>query len=327
MPWLAALAVALVAAPPTIHVRSDAEFPTAVAALRSSGGTIVLLPRAYRQLVVPERSARPLRIVATSGARAERVLFDRTQRVSLEGLRLAPASGDASIVVHDSEHVELEGLVVSAEGTPYVPRSSFPTRASSRSCGANSRTAATARPRGRTACSSGTGRDTLSSRTTGSTTATTATSSTARFGSDLTIRGNGFERALPCRMDALRCGHQDLIELFEGQGLRVANNRFGVYQVGGAQLYLTDAIDHVVIVNNVFQGTDARVPGYRSRIGLVLARAALLDFGPSRRCAPGRSRPPNGRLDRTHRQGQPAVRAGDGHRGHSAARGSRHRRV
>jgi hypothetical protein len=52
----------------------------------------------------------------------------------------------------------------------------------------------------------------------------------------LTIRGNRFERALPCAIGRIRCGHQDLIELFGRRRLRVEDNYFGVYEVGGAQL-------------------------------------------------------------------------------------------
>ena len=82
-----------------------------------------------------------------------------------------------------------------------------------------------------------------------------------RFGSHLTLRGNRFERALPCRFRLLgrvRCGHQDLVQLFMGARLRVEGNHFGVYKYGGAQLSLTGPIDHVSIANNVFVGTDPR---------------------------------------------------------------------
>ena len=68
----------------------------------------------------------------------------------------------------------------------------------------------------------------------------------------------------------MRCGNQDLIELFAGRWLRVERNRFGVYKRGGTQLYFTDAVDRVVVANNLFVGTDPRVPGYRARIALVV---------------------------------------------------------
>jgi hypothetical protein len=71
-------------------------------------------------------------------------------------------------------------------------------------------------------------------------------------------------------MGRYRCGHNDLVQLFAGQWLRVEQNRFGVYRAGGAQLYLTDDLDHATIVNNVFVGTDPRVPGYRARMAIIV---------------------------------------------------------
>ena len=91
-----------------------------------------------------------------------------------------------------------------------------------------------------------------------------------RWNRDLRLVRNRFERALPCRIGRVRCGHQDLVELFSGDGLVVERNRFGVYRIGGAQLYLTNSIDHVTIENNVFLGTDRLVPGYRARVGLIV---------------------------------------------------------
>jgi hypothetical protein len=65
-------------------------------------------------------------------------------------------------------------------------------------------------------------------------------------------------------------GHNDLVQLFAGQWLHVEDNRFGVHRYGGAQLYLTVDLDHATIVNNVFVGTDPRVPGYRARMAIVI---------------------------------------------------------
>ena len=64
--------------------------------------------------------------------------------------------------------------------------------------------------------------------------------------------------------------HQDLIQLFAGKGLRVESNHFGVYKYGGAQLSLTGPVDHVSIANNVFVGTDSRLPGYRARMAIII---------------------------------------------------------
>lgn len=257
-------------ATPAIHVRTDAQFQDAAAALRDSGGTIVLRRGAYRELIVGPRSARPLRIVGTRGVRVEHVLLDHTQRVSLGRLTLRPVTRDAAIDVNASEHVDLHHLVVTAQGTTrsasvVIPDSRYVTirRSEFTHCGDRSPWWVICLQPQRWSqhlvvednwfhdCY---GCDFVH----------------GRFGSDLTIRRNRFERALPCRLGPVRCGHQDLIEMFAGQRLRIEANHFGVYRVGGAQVYLTDAIDHVVVANNVFVGTDPRVPGYRSRIGLVI---------------------------------------------------------
>jgi hypothetical protein len=95
-----------------------------------------------------------------------------------------------------------------------------------------------------------------------------------RFGTHLTIRRNRFDRSLPCHLNAYRCGHQDLVQLFAGRHLRVAGNRFGVYRDGGAQLYLTNDVDYATIVNNVFAATDPRLPGYRAHMGIVVGSNA-----------------------------------------------------
>ena len=90
----------------TIRVRSETQFEAAVAALRTTGGTVVLLPHAYRgTLVVPARSARLLRIVGTPGVRVERVLLDRTRRVSLGRLTITSLRRDAWVKVYASRRV------------------------------------------------------------------------------------------------------------------------------------------------------------------------------------------------------------------------------
>ena len=91
-----------------------------------------------------------------------------------------------------------------------------------------------------------------------------------RFGYDVTLRANRFERALPCRMNRHRCGHQDLVSFWSGSRLLVEQNTFGVYKLGAAQLYLIGAVDRVSIVNNVFRGTDPKVPGYRARVAIIV---------------------------------------------------------
>ena len=78
------------AAGKTIAVRNDKQLRAAVRKFASSGGTIRLRPHFYRQLVVPPRSARPLRIVGRRGVRIERVVFDRTKNVSLARVGITP---------------------------------------------------------------------------------------------------------------------------------------------------------------------------------------------------------------------------------------------
>ena len=265
-----ALTFASAAEARTVYIRSDAQFARAERALRVSGGRIVLLPHHYRKLVVNPRSRRPLRIVGTPGARVQSVIFDRTQRVSFGRIRVGPITRNALVQVRRSRHIVLHDLVVSARRTRFsasvlVPDSRHVTirRSTFMHCGDRVRRFVNCvtlfrwshdvllednRFRDCYGCDFVHG----------------------RFGTGLTIRRNRFERALPCGMGRYRCGHQDLVQLFAGRRLRVESNHFGVYRSGGAQLYLTNSVDHATVMNNVFVGTDPRVPGYRARIGIVL---------------------------------------------------------
>jgi hypothetical protein len=71
-------------------------------------------------------------------------------------------------------------------------------------------------------------------------------------------------------MNRHRCGHQDLVSFWSGNRLLVEGNTFGVYRQGAAQLYLIRGVDNVTIVNNVFRGTDPKVPGYRARVAIIV---------------------------------------------------------
>jgi hypothetical protein len=258
------------AVPKTIWVESDAGFAAAAKKLRRSGGRIVLRPRFYRRLVIGPRSWRPLRIVGIRGARVENVLFDRTQRVSFGGVRIGPIRGDALLEVSGSRYVELHHLFVSARRTRFSASILIPDsrhvairRSTFTHCGDHVPVfvnCVTLYRWSHDVVIEGNhfhdcyGCDFVN----------------GRFGTDLAIRGNRFERALPCHMGSYRCGHNDLVQLFAGRRLLVARNRFGVYRAGGAQLYLTNAVDYATIVNNVFVGTDARVPGYHARVAIVV---------------------------------------------------------
>jgi len=270
---LAASPAAEPAAGKTISVRNDKQFQAAVSKLANSGGTIRLLPHFYRTLVVPPRSGRPLRIVGRPGVRIERVVFDRTKHVSLARARISPRTQHAIVEVNHSKHIDLDRLVVTAQGmslsasvTAWNSRYVTIGRSTFTHCGDRSvewsnclmlfrRTHhVTVEDNWFHDCA---GCDFIH----------------GRFGSHLTIRRNRFERALPCRFSLLgraRCAHQDLVQLFAGRWLRVEGNHFGVYKYGGGQLSLTGPVDHVSIANNVFVGTDPRVPGYQSRMAILI---------------------------------------------------------
>jgi hypothetical protein len=270
---LAAASAAEPAASKTIRVRNDKQFQAAVAKLASSGGTIRLLPNLYRSLVVPPRSHRPLRIIGRPGVRIQRIVFDRTKHVKLARVTISPRTQHAVVEVNHSKHIDLDGLLVTAQGTrlsasvtAWRSRSLTIRRSTFTHCGDRSVEWSNCL--------------TLFRRTRHVTVEDNWFHDCygcdfihGRFGSNLTIRRNRFERALPCRFRLLgrsRCSHQDLIQLFAGKGLRVERNHFGVYKYGGAQLSLTGPVDHVSIANNVFVGTDSHVPGYQSRMALII---------------------------------------------------------
>jgi hypothetical protein len=267
---LLALAGAGRAGSQAVSVGSEAEFATAVAALRNTGGTIALRPRHYRELVIGARGGGLLRIVGAPGVRIERLLLDHTQHVSLERVAIIPSRQDASLEIRASRDVDLDRLLVTARGTPYSASVSVPWS-----------NGVTIRHSTFTHCGDRSPDWSFCLLLTFGVSHLLVEDNWfhdcygcdfvhGRFGSVLTIRRNRFERALPCRFDRVRCGHQDLIELFSGRYLRIEDSRFGVYREGGAQVYLTNDTDHVEIVNNLFIGTDPRVPGYHARVALVI---------------------------------------------------------
>jgi parallel beta helix pectate lyase-like protein len=258
----------------TLHVRTDAGFAIAVRRLSRSGGTIVLHSGLYRSLVIPPRSWRPLRITGMRGVRVQNVLFYETQRVSFGRVRIGPINGDALVDVRSSRHIELHDLVVTAKGTRFsssvlIPDSRNVTirRSNFMHCGDRAveftNCVTLWRWSHRVLIEGNVFHDCQG-----------CDFIHGRFGTDLTIRGNRFDRSLPCSMGRYRCGHQDLVQLFAGRRLLVTRNHFGVYREGGAQLYLTNNLDYATIVNNVFVGTDRRIPGYHARMGIVIGSNA-----------------------------------------------------
>src|ERR671923_842810 len=223
---LAGAPAAQPAASKTIRVRNDKQLRGAVRRLANTGGTIRLRPNFYRQLIIPPRSGHPLRIVGTRGVRIERVVFDRTKNVSLGRIRISPRTQHAIVELVDSKHIELHDLVVTAQGTELsasvaVHRSRYVRirRSTFTHCGDQS--PITAIGRGFTSeysfCLA------LFRRSQRITVEDNWFHDCrgcdfvhGRFGSNLTIRRNRFDRSLPCGMDAYRCGHQDLVQLFAG---------------------------------------------------------------------------------------------------------------
>jgi hypothetical protein len=267
---MGALAWASTASAATMYVRDEAQFQQAIWALRSGGGRVVLLPHAYRrELVVGPRSSGKLTIVGTRGARVQTLYLDQTRSVTVEHLTVVPLGADSHLIVDRSRGVVLSGMTFTAAGTirtvdlrldhsngVVVRRSSFS------HCGDRS-------PDWSLCLLPGL--------------ANHVTIEGNRFhdcrgcdfihghaGVDTSIRDNRFARALACRTGTVKCLHQDMIELFAANGLVVARNRFGVTQRGGAQLYLTNAVDHARIANNYFRRSDPRAPGVHSPVGILI---------------------------------------------------------
>jgi len=272
---LVLLAVAVLApaahASRTIAVHNPRGFQHAAAQLARSGGTIVLRPGAYGSLALGPRGGGTLHVVGRRGVRVGRFLLVHTRRVSISNLRIGPVGGDSVLELYGASQIDLEQLRVSAAGTRF--RAGIFVRAAWNvhiagseftHCGDRSPEFSNCITLNRGAHSvviehnrfhDCHGCDFIH----------------GRFGSWLTLRENRFDRALPCHgMGHYRCGHNDLVQLFAGQWLRVVRNHFGVYRSGGAQLYLTDDVDHARIVNNVFVGTDPKLPGYRARMAIVI---------------------------------------------------------
>ena len=251
-------------------VRNDAGFARAVRALRARGGTIVLLPGHYERLVVGPRGSAPLRIVGTRGARIQTLLLDGTRNVTVGHVAIRPYRANAVVEIRESRNIALHHLHVSAFKTRWsasvlVASGVGVTIRSSRftHCGDRAREFTNCVSLWRWA-----NRVTIAGNRFDDCFGCDFVH--GRFGAHLTIRNNTFDRALPCRMGKHRCGHNDLVQLFSGRHLLVEGNRFGVYRQGGAQLYLTNDVDYATIVNNLFRGTDPKVPGYRARMGIVL---------------------------------------------------------
>jgi hypothetical protein len=277
-PLLAMLATALVAvgalAAPALgttrYVDSGRAFQQAVSDFRKSGGRIVLLPRDYlRPLVVGPRSARRLDIVGAPGARVQTLQIVRSRAVTVRGLIIRPLRGNAQLLAAHSRGLVFRGDTFTAKRTNYkvglrldFSRGVVVRNSRFSHCGDHT-------PKWTTCllphwashlrithswfhdCR---GCDFIG----------------GRAGPALVIRKNRFDRALACHTGWVKCHHQDLIELFNADGVLVTQNVFGVSEGGGAQLNLATADDDVRVVDNLFLRDDPRTPGVVPRVAILL---------------------------------------------------------
>jgi len=231
----------------------------------------VLRPGSYASLVVGPRSGPILRVVGRPGVRVGHFLLWRTRRVSVGGLRIGPVRGDAQLELEGATDIDLHDLAVSARGSSFGASIFVAFARHVRIRHSVFAHCADHSPDFSNCVTLNRGANNVIIENNWFHDCHGCDFVHGRFGSWLTIRRNRFDRALPCHhMSTHRCGHNDLVQLFAGQWLRVEDNRFGVYRAGGAQLYLTDDVDHATVVNNLFVGTDPTLPGYRARVAIVI---------------------------------------------------------
>jgi hypothetical protein len=253
-----------------VYVRTAASFQLAAAQLRSTGGTIVLLGHTYsNQLRIGPRSARLLDIVGTRHARVRSILLDHTRSVRIRRLRIRAMNADGGIDAAYSQALVFSRLSFSAVDTRQkvqvdLNHSNHVRIEHSRfaHCGDNTQRWSTCiLPRWASSVSITYNRfhDCFGCDFIG-----------GRAGPRLVISHNRFMRALACPNAWIKCGHQDMIEMFNADGMVVSRNVFGVNQRGGAQLYLAIATDHVVVKNNLFLRRDSRVPSVRPHVGILV---------------------------------------------------------
>jgi hypothetical protein len=255
---------------PTRSVSSAVGFETAVAALRDTGGTIILEPHRYMHtLDVGPRSGGMLTIVGRPGVRVQSILLDHTRDVTVRHTTIYPMTADGGLHAEYSSDITVRNDTFTARSTRFVVELNLDhsdhvaVRDSDFShCGDNTPEWAlcllprwarnvTVRHNRFHDCR---GCDFIH----------------GRAGANLRILRNHFERALACHHSWIKCGHQDAIELFNANGLLVSRNIFGVTQLGGAQLYMAESTNHVLVKNNRFIRTDPQAPGIISRVGILV---------------------------------------------------------
>jgi hypothetical protein len=254
----------------TTYVRNAAEFNRAVALDATSGGRIVLLRGRYQDpLLVGRRSTAPLTIVGDRGAIVQSMILDGTRNVTVSRIAVRSLGGLGGMNVAASRAVTLLHLSFSALGTRGRANLALQQSHNVRVLHSNFSHCGDRVPRpvfclalrgpSRTLIIGNTFHDCIG-----------CDFIHGDLGRTTVIQDNRFARALACHQATLKCQHDDLIELFSAKGLTVSDNRFGVSQHGGAQVYLSGPVDHVRVVNNLFRRTDPRVPGVAPVHGIVV---------------------------------------------------------
>ena len=255
---------------PTRYVSDVAGFQAAVAALHSTGGRIVLAPHLYERpmTVGPGRSGY-LTITGSKYARVRSLHLDHTANVGVVNITLAPINSSAGLHAEYSQHVMLDHLTVTAYRTMHrvsinLDHSNYVTVRNSSFSHCGDRDPAWS------FCLLPYYANHVAIYNNNFHDCRGCDFIHGRFGTGASIRENRFARALACQFTWEKCGHQDLIELFAANTLQVTRNFFGVTQRGGAQLYISEASDHVRITNNVFRGADPLAPGVSPRVGILI---------------------------------------------------------
>jgi hypothetical protein len=255
---------------PTRYVSDVAGFQAAVAALRSTGGRIVLRPHLYAlpMTVGPNRRGF-LTITGSRYARVRSLHLDHTANVAVMNITIAPINADATLHAENASHIILDHLWVTAYATLHrvsvnLDHSNYVAVRNSQFAHCGDRDPDWA------LCLLPYYANHVSIYDNNFHDCRGCDFIHGRFGTGAVIRDNHFARALSCQYTWVKCGHQDLIELFAANNLQVTRNYFGVTQRGGAQLYISEASDHVRITNNVFRGTDPLAPGVSPRVGILI---------------------------------------------------------
>lgn len=295
---IAVLLVLLLAADAaaTIRVSSAREFARAVDRIGNRAGTVVLERGRYGKLVVRDRGprARWLTVRARRGAVTKHVVVARSSRVRLVGLRVTNYWGGAGLLyVTRSSRVKLERVSVAGRpgnvarvrvwrsGIVSVKGSELSACGEGAAClGLRSSVNVTVSGNVFRDCA---GCDFVGiSRVNG-----------------MRLAGNQFDRALPgpcmgptttadaelaSATDPPGCNHQDLVQVVGATNLTIEGNRFGAYDYGAAQLYISGqyGADNIVIRGNHFLAADPAVPGLVPVNGLIVGNPPGFRGLPSR---------------------------------------------